>query len=235
MNEAQCWLRGEDARGPVSGCHTSTARGAPPGDPPGGQRHTPELAQGPRTQPPAPSGSFPRASCLHKPSAPRRVRGQEGRGVGSDTVSSAASCGREPRGTRQRTATALSSGLSSSPERGAVLTASQRTAGEPLPGTDGPQRLVLTLENTAGPLGQLPQTPTRPWAPAPATLRRCPLGAGCLLTQRALQNRLRRSKLTSSDARKMPDEAVLAARGRTWLPAPLTSGRSRQTVVSPLS
>lgn len=132
-------------------------------------------------------------------------------------------------------ATALSSGLSSSPERGAVLTASQRTAGEPLPGTDGPQRLVLTLENTAGPLGQPPQTPTRPWAPAPATLRRCPLGAGCLLTQRALQNGLRRSKLTSSDARKMPDEAVLAARGRTWLPAPLTSGRSRQTVVSPLS
>lgn len=40
-------------------------------------------------------------------------------GVGSDTVSSAASCGREPRGTRQRTATALSSGAQLLPrERG---------------------------------------------------------------------------------------------------------------------
>lgn len=125
MNEAQCWLRGEDARGPVSGCHTSTARGAPPGDPPGGQRHTPELAQGPRTQPPAPSVSFPRASCLHKPSAPRRVRGQERRGVGSDTVSSAASCGREPHGTRQRTR--------DRPELGAQLLPRERGCSDRLP------------------------------------------------------------------------------------------------------
>lgn len=80
------------------------------------------------------------------------------------------------------------------------------------------------------PPGSRPQTPTHHWAPIPAPLR-----DAAFLTKRALWDAFRRSKLTSSDTRKTPDEAVQAARGRRCLRDPLISANSWRMVVSPLS